>query len=58
MIRATEVLVVLGFLEPAALAVGFAGLLARGLGAIALASHVAILRNKEPSTMLTLALAD
>jgi hypothetical protein len=30
--------------------------LARGLGAIALASHIAIIRNKEPSTMQTLAL--
>jgi hypothetical protein len=57
-VGATEVIVILRFLQPAALAVGFAGLLARGLGAIALAAHIAIVRHKEPSTMLTLALSD
>jgi hypothetical protein len=57
-VGATEVIVILGFLQPAALAVGFAGLLARGLGAIALAAHIAIVGHKEPSTMPTLALSD
>jgi hypothetical protein len=56
-VGATEVLVILGLLQPAPLAVGFAGLFAGGLGAITLASDVAIVRNKDPSTMPTLVLA-
>ena len=55
-VGATEVIVIGGLLQPAALAVGFAGLLTRGLRAIALASDIAIVWNKEGFTMPTFAL--
>src|SRR5688572_18277739 len=57
MVGAAEVMAVLGFLQPAPLALRFAGLLAGGLEAIALASRVAIIGNKESLTMQTLALS-
>ena len=56
MVRATEVIAVRGFLSPATLAGGFAGMAARGLGARALAAGAAGVGIKEGLTVLTLAL--
>jgi len=53
---ACEVIAVSGLVEPATLASGFAGVAARGLGAVALASGAARVGIKEGPTVLTLAL--
>jgi hypothetical protein len=54
--RACEVITVSGLVQPAALASGFAGVAARRLGAVALASGAARVGIKEGLAMLTLAL--
>src|SRR5262245_58864673 len=53
--RATEIIPVLGFLIPTALAGGLAGLAARGLGAVTLAPGTARVGSKEGLTVLALA---
>jgi hypothetical protein len=53
---ACEVIAVRGLVEPATLAGGFAGVAARGLGAVALASGATGVGIKEGLTVLTLAL--
>jgi len=58
MVRATEVIVVFGFLQPSALAGGFAGLAAWRPRTVALTPHVAIVGIKEDLAVLTLALSD
>ena len=55
--RACEVIAVGWLVEPATLAGGFAGVVARGLGAVALASSAARVGIKKGLTVLTLALA-
>ena len=53
--RAAEIISVLRFLMPTALASGLAGLAARGLAAVALAPGTARVGSKEGLTVLTLA---
>ena len=53
--RAAEIIPVVRFVEPTALAGGLAGLLAPGRGAVALALGVARVGSKEGLTMLALA---
>jgi len=55
--RACEVIAVGWLVEPPTLAGGFAGVVARGLGAVALASSAARVGLKKGLTVLTLALA-
>ncbi len=55
--RACEVIAVGWLVEPPTLAGGFAGVVARGLGAVALASSAARVGIKKGLTVLTLALA-
>jgi len=55
---AFEVIAVVGLLLPAALAVGFAGLAALGLSAIALSPGAAWIGIKEGFTVLTLAFGE
>ena len=55
---AFEVIAVVGLLLPAALAVGFAGLAALGLRAIALSPGAAWIGIKEGFTVLTLAFGE
>ena len=55
--RAAEIIPVVRFVEPTALAGSFAGLMARGFGAVALASSAARVGIKKGLTVLTLALA-
>ena len=54
MIGASEVLAVFRFLQPSALAIGFAGLLALGLSTVALVSHIAVVGDKEDVAMAAL----
>ena len=56
--RATEIIPVVWFVEPAALAGGFAGVAALELGAVALAPSAARVRIKDGLAVLTLALSD
>jgi hypothetical protein len=51
---ASEVVAIVGFVEPSALAVGLAGFAAFGLGAVALALRIAIVGNEEHLAVLTL----
>jgi hypothetical protein len=55
--RACEVIMVLGFLQPAALTLDFAHLAALGLGTVALTRHITMVRMKECLAVQTLALA-
>jgi hypothetical protein len=55
---ATEVITVVGLLPPAALAVGFTGLVALGQRAVALAPGAAPVGIKEGLTVLTLAFGE
>src|SRR2546426_2895645 len=57
MVRATEVIVVFGFLQPSALAGGFAGLAAWRSRTVALTPHVAMVGIKEDLAVLTRALS-
>ena len=50
---AFEVVEVVGFLPPASLTLGFADVTALGLGAVALAPDVTMVRIKEPFTVQT-----
>jgi len=56
--RVPEVLPIGGFLQPAALALGFAGLAASRLGAKLLMPAVPIVRSKQDFAMQTLAWLD
>ena len=56
--RAAEIIAVLRFLMPTALASGLAGLAARGLAAVALAPGTARVGSKEGLTVLALALRE
>lgn len=58
MLRTTKVSTIFGFLQPLALAGGFAGLAAGGRSTVALASNVTGIGSKEDLTVLTLALSD
>ena len=51
---ASEVIAIVGFIEPSALAVGLAGFAAFGLGAVALTLRIAVAGNEEHLAVLTL----
>ena len=51
---ASEVVAIVGFIEPSALAVGLTGLAALGLGAVALTLRIAVVGNEEHLAVLTL----
>jgi hypothetical protein len=55
-VGASEVVLVFGFLEPAALSVGFAGVAAVGLGTEALTGHIAVVGMENPLAVLTVRL--